>query len=239
MIRLGPILASFCALFLSGIGCAAWHVGTAGDFHSPLQEQKTVLVKKIDYDEHGRPLFLAVIKEPPSTVGDQYTVVQYRDNRPVQSFDMTVVGRKADMGRPLTVIYKWTGKGFQAGMIMAEGIAPDNYAGSAKEAAAYLVVKAAPVVVGSVSGFVVGLIASIPVTASELKNLVIDTQETMTSYTGYEYDTRGRLAMMRMHLPDAVDTEVVMTVFFYKDGARDPEKTEVTSYVENKVRTIP
>ena len=59
------------------------------------------------------------------------------------------------------------------------------------------------------------------------------------SGTRYEYDTRGRLAMMRMHLPDAVDTEVVMTVFFYKDGARDPEKTEVTSYIENKVRTIP
>lgn len=228
------------ASLLFNSGCASQHAGPADDQLLSGPADKTLLVRKIEYDAHGRPLFRLFLTERPVSESELFTIVQYRENRPVQSFDMMVVGRKADIGRPLAVIYKWTGDGYQGGLVIAEGIAPGSYqAASAKDAAVYLAVKAAPVVIGSVSGFVVGLIASIPETATELKNLVVDTKEVILSHTYYEYDKQDRLTAMKMYLPGEREKEAVRTIFYYRAGDRDPEQTEVMNFVEHTVRTIP
>lgn len=240
MMRHSFAYAVLFALLLFNTGCAPRYAGPTADRPLSRPEDKTFFVKNTEYDEHGRPLFRDFLTERPAIEGEPFTILQYQENRPVQSFDVMVVGRKADINRPLAVIYKWTGDGFQAGLAVSEGLAPGYYqSGSAKEAAAYLAIKAAPVVIGGVSGFVIGLVACIPETAVEVKNLIVNTQEVIMSHTYYEYDKLNRLTTMKMYLPAERETEAVRTVFYYKDSESDPEKTEVKSFVEHTVRTIP
>jgi YD repeat-containing protein len=236
MMKFGPICLWISAFFFLAAGCAPRHADVALSPASPAGS-KTLLVKTVEYDPHGRPFFSAFLQSRPSSDGDQFTAVEYREGKPVQSVDIIVSGRNADLTRPFEVVYKWTGEGFQAGMLISEGIVPENFSGSAQDAAVYLAVKAAPVVIGGISGFVVGLVASIPETAVELRHLVVGAHETATSFTRYEYDLLGRLTTMRMFVPQN-DREVVKTAFSYHGNEGDPYKTEVTSYVENKVRTI-
>jgi hypothetical protein len=186
----------------------------------------------------GRPFFGVPLEQRPAKAGDQFTLVSYLAGRPFQSYDIVVRGEEGpDMMRPLEVIYHWTGEGFQGGMALTQGM--ENFSGSARELAAYMVVKLVPVAVGGVVGFAVGVIASIPETAGELKKMVVNAQETVVSYTRYEYDEQGRIAFMRMYAPGDKPVELVRTDYFYSGTEALPSKTVVTSYPENKVRTIP
>jgi len=134
-------------------------------------------------------------------------------------------------------VYEWTGRGFEGGLAIASGIMP-NGSYSGREAAAFLAVKAAPVLIGSVTGFVVGVLSSIPETAIELKRVVVNTRETVISTTEYRYDEKGRIRSMKLYPPVSSADELVRTEFFYAGDQQVPDRTEVTSVVENKVRVI-
>jgi len=203
-----------------------------------VPKQSTYLVKKVEYDEHGRPLFTARLSSRPGAAGDRFAIVHAVNDRPVRSYDIAIVEhQKADMARPLEVVYEWTGRGFEGGQAIASGILPSGtYSG--KEAAAFLVVKAAPVIIGSVTGFVVGVLSSIPETAIELKRVVVNARETVIGYTEYRYDEKGRIRTMKLFPPVGRAEELVRTEFFYTGERDTPDRTEVTSAVENKVRVI-
>jgi hypothetical protein len=205
-----------------------------------VPDQATFLVKKIDYDNYGRPLFTDRLTSRPAKAGEFFTIVHTVNNRPARSFDIAIVEReKADLGKPLAVIYEWTGKGFEGGMVISEGLYPGNgFSGSGREAAAYLAIKAAPVVIGGVTGFVVGLVASIPETAGELMHVIVNARERVIAYTVYEYDEKGRIRFMKLYPPDGHAEELVKTVFYYTGDSGVPSRTDVMSRVEKKVRTI-
>ncbi len=205
-----------------------------------VPKQSTFLVKKIDYDDHGRPLFSNVISRRPAGSGERFTIVHAVNNKPVLSYDIAIVDRqKADLTKPFAVIYEWTGKGFEGGLeISGRMFANGVTINSRDEALAYLAITTAPVVIGGVTGFVVGVVSSIPVTAVELKRVVVNARETVTGYRVYEYDEKGRIKFMKIYPPAEHSEELVKSEYFYSEGGKEPYKTEVTSAAEKKVRTI-
>ncbi len=208
------------------------------EYHA-VPNQSTFLVSKTDYDLHGRPLFQKRLGSRPSGVGARFTIVHAVNDKPSRSYDIAIVEQqKADMHKPLAVLYEWTGRGFEGGLAVSEGIFPGGGTMSGREAAAFLAIKAAPVVIGSVTGFVFGLAAGIPATAAVLRNVVVNTREMLIGYTLYEYDEKGRLKFMKLYPPIDHTAELVKTEFFYSNASGEPMQAEVTSIVEQKKRMI-
>ena len=200
-------------------------------------EQKLVMIQRLEYDVKGRPFFGERLKQRPSDAGAQFTVVRFSGNRAVESYDILVRSEeKPDMMRPLEVIYQWTGDGFQGGMALTGG---SGFSGSGRDLAAYMAVRVAAVAVGGVVGFAVGVVESIPEAAGELKKVIVNARESVVSYTRYEYDGQDRIALMRMYAPGDRPVEIVRTEYVYSGSEVLPSKTVVTSYPENKVRTMP
>jgi hypothetical protein len=205
-----------------------------------VPKQGTFMVKKIEYDDHGRPLFLNLLWDRPGKTGDQFTLVHAVHGRPVRSYDIAVIGQeRADVKKPLSVIYKWTGKGFEAGAVISNSLGSCGGVSSGEALLGCLVLLVAPIVIGGVTGFVIGLAACIPEASSELKKVIVNAREAVVSYSVYDYDEKGRLKIMKLYPPDERASELVKTVFFYDNGGETPYKTEITSVVEQKVRTIP
>lgn len=204
-----------------------------------VPKQSTFLVKKVAYDEHGRPQFGERLHRRPGGAGERFSIVHAVNERPVRSYDIAIVAQKPDMNKPLAIVYEWTGKGFEGGVVVAQGIFPGGFSGSGREAGVYLVVKAAPIVIFGITGFVVGLVASVPETAAELKHLIVNAQETVLGYTVYEYDERGRIRFMKLYSPMEHGEVLVKTEFFYQGDAVVPFRTEVNSLVEKTVRQLP
>ncbi len=205
-----------------------------------VQNQSIFLVKKIGYDRYGRPLFDDRLNKRPGPAGETFTVVHAINKRPVRSYDIAIVSSKADLTKPFAVIYDWTGRGFEVGAEITSGLFPQGVTiQSGEEAAVYLAVKAAPIVVTTVTGFVVGVLASIPETAAELKNIVVNARETVLGRREYIYDERGRIKFMNLYPPAEHAEALVKTQFIYEGYGETPIRTEVISVAERKVRTIP
>lgn len=237
-----PMLARVVLIILVILapeGCFTERIPPVAEYPA-VQNQSIFLVKKIGYDRHGRPQFGDRLSRRPGSAGETFTVVHAISNRPVRSYDIAIVESKADLTRPFAVIYDWTGRGFEGGVEISSGIFPqDGTIQSGKEAAAYLAIKAAPVAIATVTGFVVGVLASIPETAVELKNVVVNAHETIIGYTEYSYDERNRIKFMKLYPPAEHVDELVKTEFIYERNGETPVRTEVTSVAEKKVRIIP
>ncbi len=199
--------------------------------------ENLVLIARVEYDVKGRPFFGQRLKQRPKNAGAQFTVVRFAGGRAAESYDILVRSEeKPDMMRPLEVIYHWTGEGFQGGLALTQG---SGFSGSARDLAAYMAVRVAVVAVGGVVGFAVGVVESIPEAAAELKKVIVNAREQVMSYTRYEYDELDRIASMRMYAPGDRPVELVRTDYSYSGAEVLPVKTVVTSYPENKIRTIP
>ncbi len=233
-----PLVLSI-PLFILLSGCMTERVHPAREYPF-VPKQSTFLVKQIEYDDHGRPLFPAVLRDRPGNAGDVFTIVHSVDNRPVRSYDIVIVKeQQADMSRPFAIVYEWTGRGFEAGLSITGNLFRGGVYASGKEALAVVAIEAAPIVIGGVTGFVVGIVSSIPQTTAELRRVIVDARETVIGYTLYEYDEKGRIRFMKMQSATQPDTVLVKTEFFYEGQNREPIKTEVTSIPEQKVRMVP
>lgn len=232
-------IALLSAMVLSLAGCLTERVPPVAKYPS-VPMQSFYLVQKIGYDVHGRPLFHDRISSRPGSAGERFSVVHAVGGRPSRSYDIAIVERtKADLARPFAVIYDWTGRGFEGGIAITSGIAPHGDTISSREAAASLAIKAAPVVIATVTGFVVGVLASIPMTAVELKNILVNARETIIGYTEYAYDERGRIRFMKLYPPVEHAAELARTEFLYSGDSDMPLRTEVTSPAEKKTRSLP
>lgn len=219
-------------------GCFTAQVPPVAEYPA-VQNQSIFLVKKIGYDRYGRPEFNDRLNRRPGSAGDTFAVVHAVNGRPLRSYSIAVVPSNADLTRPFAVIYDWTGRGFEGGVAISSGIFPQGTIQSGEEAAVYLAIKAAPIVIATVTGFVVGVLASIPKTAVELKNIVVNARETITGYTEYSYDERSRIKFMKLYPPGEHVDELVRTDFLYEGGGQAPVRTIVMSVAERKIRTIP
>jgi hypothetical protein len=227
------------ALLLMTSGCMTERVQPVMEAPS-APKQTTFLVKKIMYDDHGRPIFLDRITLRPGKRGDRFTIVFAKNNKPVRSYDIAIIEQpKADMSKPFAVIYQWTGKGFEAGLNVSGRMLQGNVAiNSRDEALAYLAIASAPIVIGGVAGFVVGVASSVPVTANELKRVIVNSREMLIGYAVYGYDERDRIKYLMAYPPEEHAKEIIRTEYFYSGESRDPYQTEVTSPPERKRRIL-
>ena len=224
--------------FLLVSGCMTERVNPATEYPF-VPRQSAFFVRQVEYDDHGRPLFPVVLGDRPGNAGEVFTSVHAVDNRPVRSYNIVIVKeRQADMIKPLAVVYEWTGKGFEAGFSITGNLFRGGVYASGKDALAIVAIEAAPTVIGGVTGFVVGIVSSVPETATELRRVIVNARETVIGYTIYEYDEKGRIRFMKMYSPAGNNAELVKTEFVYEGENRDPIKTEEKSLVEKKIRSI-
>lgn len=216
--------------------------------YSPAGKQQPAvfLVKDIEYDPQGRPVFGSRLKARPTGEGEQFTVVQSVDDRPTKSFDIVITPERADPTRPFKVIYEWTGKGFKiaagGSKAYAENVIKDRDTRTVQPSsstASETFMSVGPVLFLSIGGFIVGLAASIPAAIVEAGHVIVNAREKVISYSVYEYDGLKRLARIKTYLPSDISREIIKTIFFYQNDESTPVKTEITSYPENTVRTIP
>ena len=235
------ITKSFLALLsiLLISGCMTERVAPIATYLD-IPKQSIFLVKKVEYDSHGRPLFPETLSSRPGKAGELFTVVHAVNEKPVRSYDIVIVEQdKADIQRPLAVVYEWTGRGFEGGIEISQELFPNGVTiNSGGEALAYLAFRTAPIVIGGITGFAVGILSSIPETASELRKVIVNTRETVVGFTVYEYDEKGRIKFMKMYPPAEHADELVYTEFHYSGEGDVPSKTEVTSRVEHKTRMV-
>jgi hypothetical protein len=223
-------------LVLALAGCMTERVPSFAE-HPSIPKQSTFLVKKIGFDAHGRPLFGDRVGSRPGSAGDQFTVVQAINDRPVRSYDIAIVEQPKTGPGPLAVIYLWTGKGFEGGLAITSGFVR-HVSLNSQDQGAYLAITAVPIVIGTVTGFMVGVLASIPETANELKRVVVNTRETVISSLEFIYDEKGRIRFMKLYPPVERVEALVKTEFFYEGDGDAPARTEVTSVAEKKVRVV-
>jgi hypothetical protein len=229
----------FCfSLLMIAQGCMTARVQPAAEYAS-APKKSVILVEKIEYDGHGRPLFNDVLNKRPSHADDRFTIVQFSGDRPVVSYDITIVGEEQiDLKKPVSVIYEWTGKGFEAGFQISGHVLGGHIHASGRDAAVYLAIVTAPIIIGGVTGFVIGIAESIPDTAAELRKVIVNKREKVTAYTNYEYDEEGRIRSMNLYPPAEHAEALVRTEFMYAGKGRDPYKTEIMSVPEKKTRVL-
>lgn len=208
--------------------------------HSLPAKEKPLLVfvKSVDYDQHGLPLFHSKLRKQPTKTGHQYTAVYFAKDRPIKSFDIVIVDQKIDLENPLNVLYTWSGKGFELGIVLGNLTLQAGAGSGSKEGLVVLAVGAAMPIVGGVAGFMIGTLAIIPQGVQDLGTMLTTGREAIISITEYEYDKQGRLSTMKMLQPGEPPSELIRTVFSYEQNETVPSKTEVYSAPENKTRTI-
>jgi hypothetical protein len=220
-------------------GCATRHVNI-NDQHGATKLRE-VLVQQVEYCPKGLPSFLNQLGYRPSEAGDHFTVAQLVNDRPATSFDITVIGANADFKKPFKVVYEWTGKGFRGGALgsaatleVASGVTPQHN----DEALLLVAVVLAPVVVGTVGGFVIGVADGIKTTAEEVGKVVLGNHEQVVTYTTYAYDGHDRLFMMRMFKADDGRQELVRTEYIYEADSVKPTKTVITTFPDGAVKML-
>ena len=237
----GSCMQVHAVSFLCGLlvlsGCMTERVRPLAEYPA-IPKQTTYMVQKVEYDQYGRPLFREKLGRRPGGAGEYFALVQTVNGRPVRSYDIAIIEQEhADMNRPLAIVYEWTGRGFRGGLDWSGHFVGPFY-GSRDEAVVYLVIVTAPIVIGGVTGFVVGIVFSIPEAASELRRVIVNAREMVMGYTLYEYDEKGRIRFMKLYPPEEQAEELVKTEFHYTGDSDIPSKTEVTSLVEKKMRMI-
>ncbi len=233
-------LKTFITLCLAAViafGCAARRIVP----DETTAWTKELVVSEIGYDDKGLPVIGPALPKRPSGPGDRFSLVRLADGRPVISYDIAVVRQKPDYAKPFRTVYEWTGKGFKEGACSTGSLSylftEDPSQVQVKEATVLeMVIVVTPVTLGTVGGFVIGLVDGVKQTALELSKVVVNGEHAVTSTT-YEYDSRGRLMYLRMYTPDRKQ-ELVRTEFWYEDAGTRPVRTLVKSLAEGKEREI-
>jgi hypothetical protein len=229
-------VSSLCLILLAA--CGTKQVNLADQSSGSL---RTVILREVEYDQRGLPLFVKTLNKRPVDPGERFTVGLFRDDTPVKTFDIAIKRSHGDFKVPLRIVYDWTGKGFKNGAAVGFGMAllladasEENSSNELELMAGGLVAGA---VVGTAGGFVVGLAASTPSAFEETQKSILRAQEAIVTYTEYEYNDRGQLRQMIMYGPDTREP-IVRTDFYYEDDRNIPIQANIRSYPENKVRVI-
>jgi len=234
-------IAHLLCLSLIFAGCATRQMKL--DDQRAVTGCKEVLVRQIEYDRKGLPLFLHQLVKRPSRAGDQFTIAQLMNGRPTTSYDIVVAGTDNDFTKPFKVVYEWTGSGFQWGarntLVTGNMVSYGGTMGRGRdEHGVTLAFVIAPMVIGTAGGFIIGVADGIRTTAEEVGKVVVGKQEQVVAYTTYAYDARDRLALTRMYKANDSRQELVRTEYIYLADSPEPLKTTITTYPDGAVRIV-
>jgi hypothetical protein len=192
------------------------------------KDQRSILLQEVVYDETGLPLFIKTLNKRPVDAGDRFTLVLFRGNRPVKTFDILIKRPQGDLMIPVHIVFKRTGEGLVVGAVIGLMLVDSGVSWEIVPALG---------VVGGAAGFVVGLVSSIPPAIAETEKIMLRGHETVVSYTDYEYSALGQLIGMSLYDPEK-KMLLVKAVFHYENGRSIPVSTYITSYPENVVPVI-
>ncbi len=105
------LVSSLCFLILL-TACGTKQVNLADQSSGSL---RTVLLREVEYDQKGLPLFVKTLNKRPVDPGERFTVGLFRGDTPVKTFDIAIKRSHGDFKVPLRIVYDWTGKGFKNG----------------------------------------------------------------------------------------------------------------------------
>jgi hypothetical protein len=221
-------------LFMLLSGCATAH-------RLELDEEgsdRLLLVKGMAVDDHGRPVPGPYLKERPTKIGTQYTIVLMSDGLPVSSFDIAVTEpAKPDFYKPFVVIGRSTAMGFAAGVVVSINIlfsAANPYLAD-DDFRNWLNFAEVGIITGTAIGLVVGIVKGAKATAEQMHLLVLRSDETLLGYSVYEYDSLGRLGVVMSHSPQGDYDHVITTKYGYEDRSDVPASSETFSdYIRMK-----
>lgn len=233
-------IAHLLCLSLIFAGCATRQMKL--DDQRAVTGCKEVLVRQIEYDRKGLPLFLHQLSDRPGRAGDRFTIVQLMNGQPTTSYDIVVTGPESDFTKPFKVVYEWTGRGFEGGAqgtaVTANIASHGGNVGGRDEAVVTLAFVIAPLVIGTAGGFLIGVADGIRTTAEEVGKVVVGKQEQVVAYTTYAYDARDRLSLTRMYKADATRQELVRTEYVYQADSPEPVKATITTFSDGVVRIV-
>lgn len=207
-----------------------------------------MVVRALAYDAKGLPSVPEPLARRPAAAGERFSIVHLERGRPVESFDVAVVGGAPDFREPFRVVYRWTRDGLEWGLRGSANVLgalgesgpvfqKEDSRDAAFVAVVVLGVVAAPTAAGAVGGSVMGLADGARATAQELGKLLRGKRERLLTYTLYFYDDRDRLVLTRLYAADQ-GREVARTRFRYLADAASPTGIEVTDLVEGTSKIL-
>ena len=84
--------------------------------HPAVTNQSAFLVRKITYDELGRPQFTEQLAVRPRSAGETFFVVQTINGLPSRTYAIAIVDQPRTGPGPLAVIDERTGRGYEGGV---------------------------------------------------------------------------------------------------------------------------
>src|SRR5574341_1693959 len=101
-----------CLIGLSGCGTKRVVLSDSAN-DSSLQ---AALLKDVEFDEQGMPLFNKTLAKRPEDPGERLTIAFFQGGRPSKTFDIEIQRAHGDLIAPAHDVYYWTRKGFLAGV---------------------------------------------------------------------------------------------------------------------------
>lgn len=195
------------------------------------------IYKKLSYDKYGRLQFKNKVKA--LTEVNKYYYLVDRSSKTGQMkryFKIYYVDKKRYrvlMSKPLGLIYKWTGKGFELGLEVADFIMKGTSTSGGEGAVAVL-----GVLTTTSGGFIYGVHKGIVETWNQLEKPFIKYRELLLGYSKISYDNKGRISKITHFTPEEKPVVITETSFIYYKNKPNPYKSMIYSKADNKKRRI-
>ncbi|HNV46485.1 MAG TPA: hypothetical protein PKJ16_05545, partial [Spirochaetota bacterium] len=230
---LTPLRIITCFFFLCTYalpGCLSKNVALDRFEITPEAYTAADVYQSMTIDDRGMPKYDGKLKKTPDAIGSTFVLV-FKDekNRPSKALSMMIVKHqeKADLARPIKVVFEWTQKGFETGISLWSGGGGGSAGGSSsgscgsgcisspggggKDAIAILailgivvalvaVVFVSTPIIGGTGGFVVGLSQSPVEATKEIRKTFTDRIPLALVYLSYHYEGAGRLVGINQYI---------------------------------------
>lgn len=206
------------------------------------------LFHTLDFDKYEIPFFRNEIQKQKISDYQHYILVNYSNNKHDNAYLIKQEKLETDATKPIKVIYKWTGKGFNAGYESSKGIIeysselatsfPINNPPLAiiSTAPGYIIGTTIFVASGA-TGFIIGLGKSVPEAYNEIKKIGKINGIILGKYV-FEYDRTGRISKYTHYSPSPENIKLSDTFFYYYKNANTPYKSINDNFVDKKKRIV-
>ena len=165
------------------------------NFSKQYENSEYLFYASLEYDAYGRPVFTNPLLFRPTEADVLYYIVQYKNSLARSYFLIKTSKVKGEYADAMKIIYSDTSSGFQGGLAFTQAAVSSNHGGGdSKAQLIYLSIAVGAPLVGTVGGFLYGVVHSSSALVHEMnKTLFIDYKEELVLYTQLDYDDKNRL----------------------------------------------
>jgi len=174
----------------------------------------------VEYDRYGRPSFHDPLVLRPTQADVLYYIVQYDNEMATSYFLIKTSQTQGDYEDAMKIIYEDTFTGFQGGLQFTKSAVRSN-GGSSESQAIYLAVALGAPIVGTIGGFLYGVVHSSGELVSQAnESLFVEYKEELVLYTSLKYDEKNRL--IYLHEYDNFKKNVYSRKYEYLSLSQNP-----------------